>query len=310
MKILITDSKHMSLVNKRILEKVGTPLYVNPYQKNFKKYLKIADVIFVRLNFQLNRENLKYAQKLKIVISPTTGLNHIDLKLLKQRKITLISLKDFKSQIKNITSTSEFHWGLILSTLRKINEATNHTKNNKWNRNFFLGNQLLNKTIGIIGLGRIGKQISKYALVFRMKVLFYDKKKNIKHDKRIKKVSLNYLLKKSDIISINASSSDGQKKILDKKKLNIINNKAILVNTARDNLIDNFHLIDLLKRKKIKYAALDVIPNETNKGKFKFLKIVKKLKNLIITPHIGGLTIESIHQAENLVLKKFIKKIL
>ena len=143
-----------------------------------------------------------------------------------------------------------------------------------------------------------------------MKVLFYDKKKNIKHDKRIKKVSLNYLLKKSDIISINASSSDGQKKILDKKKLNIINNKAILVNTARDNLIDNFHLIDLLKRKKIKYAALDVIPNETNKGKFKFLKIVKKLKNLIITPHIGGLTIESIHQAENLVLKKFIKKIL
>ena len=132
----------------------------------------------MRLNFQLNRENLKYAQKLKIVISPTTGLNHIDLKLLKQRKITLISLKDFKSQIKNITSTSEFHWGLILSTLRKINEATNHTKNNKWNRNF-LGNQLLNKTIGIIGLGRIGKQISKYALVFRMKVLFYDKKKTL-----------------------------------------------------------------------------------------------------------------------------------
>ena len=64
MKILITDSKHMSLVNKRILEKVGTPLYVN-LSKNFKKYLKIADVIFVRLNFQLNRENLKYAQKLK-----------------------------------------------------------------------------------------------------------------------------------------------------------------------------------------------------------------------------------------------------
>ena len=92
--------------------------------------------------------------------------------------------------------------------------------------------------------------------------------------------------------------------------MNIINNKAILVNTARDNLIDNFHLIDLLKEEKIKYATLDVIPNETNKGKFKFLKIVKKLKNLIITPHIGGLTIESIHQAENLVLKKFIKKIL
>ena len=100
--------------------------------------------------------------------------------------------------------------------MRKINEATNHTKNNKWNRNFFLGNQLLNKTIGIIGLGRIGKQISKYALVFRMKVLFYDKKKTLSMINGLKSI-FKLPFKKSDIISINASSSDGQKKILDKK---------------------------------------------------------------------------------------------
>ena len=132
------------------------------------------NVIIISIGFLFDRERLKTQTQLKYIISPTTGLNHIDLLYCNEVGIKVISLKGEEKFLSTITSTAEHTWSLLLALSRNIISSNKHVDSGGWDRTLFLGSELYGKTIGIIGYGRLGKIVSKYAAAFGMKIVVND----------------------------------------------------------------------------------------------------------------------------------------
>ena len=194
----------------------------------------------------------------------------------------------------------------MLSLLRKIPYAHNSVINKIYDRYSYVGYNLKDKTLGIIGFGRNGKLIYKYAKSFSMKVIFVDK--NYK-GKAKGNVPLNYLLKNSDIITLNVDLNKSTKNLIDNKKLKLINKNAFLINTSRCEIVNQKDLFEALKKDKIAGFASDFLEQKnftyTTISK-KLIKLAKNKKNVIFTPHLGGATYESMFQTEEFVFKQLI----
>lgn len=272
--------------------------------RELKLYLKQTDFLHVRFKYKISKNFLLNAKKLICVSSPSTGKNHIDIEFLKQNKITFINLRNHKKEMNKIKSTAELTIGLVLALLRRIPESFDHVKNGGWNRESFIGNDLNNKTLGIIGYGRLGKFVEKIARSFGMRVIKNDIK-NIKNN-----IKLEELIQRSDIITIHVDYNINNKNFFTEKHFNLMKNNSYFINTSRGELVNQSALINGLKEKKIAGAAIDVVDDEftltssSNKDLFKY---AKKNSNLLITPHIGGLTEESISLSETIIFKSLIK---
>ena len=167
-----------------------------------------------------------------------------------------------------------------------------------------IGRNLNNKTIGIIGFGRIGQELSKLLIPFGVKIVFFEKR-NLKKisNKNITRVkNLKSLFKVSDIISVNISLNKNHN-LINKKVLKYAKKNIILINTSRGQVINTLDLLNFLKKNKLSSAALDVIDYKYEKLYFNYQK---KYKNLILTPHIGGLTRESIEMADLYLINRFL----
>ncbi len=308
MDILNIEPKEYSRKAKEILCKVGNYLEVEKFYK--KKYFKV-EVLITRLAYNIDNEFIKNFPNLKIIATSTTGLNHINLNKENENKISIISLKGEDKFLSSISSTAELHWGLLISLIRKIPRANSHVQSFNWNRDEFYGTQLKGKTIGIIGYGRLGKMIAKFSKAFGLKVLAFDRKKN---QKNITFTKLETLIELSDIISINLSLNDSSNFLINKKVLSKIKKGVFLVNTARGEVIDEFALCEQIKKGIIKGYATDVLCGEINKGskfpsKNPLVKLARKGKNIIITPHIGGACSDVMRSTEIFIAKKITKHI-
>jgi len=271
---------------------------------------KITNLV-VRLKYHINRSFLQKYPNLKSIVSPTTGLNHIDLKYTKNNNICVISLKNETEFLSSVKSTSEFTWCLILSLVRGVKEAFIDVENGNWNRNNFPGYILNGKTLGIVGFGRIGKQLSQIALGFGMKVLVYDIH-NSSVSQNMKFVDLPFLLKNSNIITNNLSYNKSTIEFFDSQKFSQMIKKPYFINTARGEIVDENALICALKTGGISGAALDVIKNEhilNCKSRLHNPLIIyaKSNNNLIITPHLGGNSPEDMRKTELFIAKKYEK---
>ena len=307
-KLLICDSKNYPPI---LLKKLS--LIYNVVQKNFKNqksFMKFLSknnnsfsVIFITIGFYLDDELVdKYQKCLKCILSPTTGQNHINIK---KKTIKIITLLNIKFKIKNIKSTSELTWGLLISLCRGIQEATTYFQNKNFIRENFLGNDLNGKTILIVGYGRIGRHIYQYAKVFGLKILKYDKKFNNT------KVQLYKMLRISDIVTIHMSLNNTNINFFDKKCFKNMKKNSFFINTSRGELIDEKELLHHLKNKTLKGAAIDVISNEINERtnmNNKLIKYANKNKNLILTPHIGGATYESFFKTRQSLIEYFLNE--
>ncbi len=316
-KILNLEDTNFSPQASSILQTVGQIDNFKSTKNKLNKIINKYEVIIVRLKYQISREILKKAKNLKFILTATTGLDHIDIEYAKKKKIIIISLKGETQFLKSITATAEHTWGVILNIMRNVNSAHSDVVNGRWDRDKFKGNSLKNKTIGIIGLGRIGKQVSQYAIAFKMKVVFYDNNRVIKSTSKLKRVSLKKLLMMSDIISIHIPYNPKNEKFLNKKLIDLINHNAVIINTSRGRIYDEKYILNRIKAGKIKGLATDVIYNENlirKKGKniLKNEEIIKLIKNnnILITPHIGGCTFESMEESEIFIANKFVKRIL
>lgn len=254
-----------------------------------------------------NLENVKHS--LKYIISPTTGTDHIDLKFCKNNKIKVITLKNNFSFLKNITATAELTWGLILTLSRNINLYLKDVLvKKKWNRDAYLSHDLKDNTIGIIGYGRIGQIIARYAKAFQMKIYAYDSNSKKKIPSYIKKTNLKKIFS-CKFITIHIPL-EKNKNFFSKKILKTINNNCFIINTSRGDLFEEKSFIEFLCKEKYGGIALDVLPNDViwNKSlpkKYNFLKKIQK--NLVITPHIGGNTIDTRLKTTNYILDLFLK---
>lgn len=315
MEILNAEPESYCNEAKKIYKRIGNLYEVECDRVKLIANIPNKDVLIVRLANKIDETVLEHANKLKYVISPTTGLNHIDLDAIKKRNIKLISLKGESKFLSTIPSTAELNWFLITSLFRNIFAAFDDVKRFNWSRNSFIQNQIKDKCIGIIGFGRIGKLVAKYARAFDLKIVFFDPNIN-SYPNFVSKVSLYKLLKISDIISINCELNINTQNLINKDAIFLMKKNSLIINTSRGEVIDEDALLEALTYKKIGGAALDVLSSESDLNFIKKLKTNKLLKyakannNLIITPHIGGATYEAMRSSEFFIAQKFKKLIL
>jgi D-3-phosphoglycerate dehydrogenase len=271
------------------------------------------NVIFTKLGLYIGEEQFKMQTSLKYIVTPTTGLNHIDFEFATRNGIEIISLKGKFDFLKNIKSTAEHTWLLLLAISRNLYPVVYNVKNNKiWDRKPYIADELNNKKLGIVGFGRLGKIVSEYGKAFGMKVLAYDIDKSKYINSEIDfKDNLDELLEESDFIILLISWSNENVNFFNLSKFNKIKKDAYFINTSRGEFIDSNALIDVLLNKKIKGAAIDVIDGDSSWESNQtisnnLIEYASQFDNLIITPHMGGYGKESIIATRNFVTQLFL----
>lgn len=242
-----------------------------------------ANIICTSARQKIYNKFINKAKNLKFIITRSVGYDHINLNLAKKNNILVANIPDYGSHI-----IAEFVFALLLSGLRQIDKADKLVeKNYNFSIKGLKGVALKNKTIGIIGVGKIGTNVARIAsLGFKMKTLAYSPKKDHKKAKKyaFKYVGLKYLFKNSDIISLHCPLLEETKYLINYDNLKIMKTGVIIINTSRGGLINTLDLTKAIKEKKVSHAFLDVIEHEDNIKKYRELI---NLKPVIVTPHIA-----------------------
>jgi D-3-phosphoglycerate dehydrogenase len=317
MKVLNIEPLRYNQSARELLQTFDEVDYIDVLE--YEDLLKVAaqkpyEAIFVKLGLPIDKGLLTVMPSLKYIVTPTTGLNHIDLDSAKENNIEVISLKGETEFLNSIKSTAEHTWMLLLALIRKLPTAFEDVKNYNWRREPFLGSEINKKTLGVIGYGRLGKIVADYGKVFGAKVITHDIDSEKYNDcpEGIEGVSLDELLEKSDIISIHIPADPPNFHFINEPLISKMKPGVTFINTSRGEVVNETALLKALENKSISAAATDVIDGDSSwegrvPSKHPLIEYARANDNLIITPHIGGYAIESINGTRSFVAKKFIK---
>jgi D-3-phosphoglycerate dehydrogenase len=254
--------------------------------------IRNADAYIASLHVHLDAEAIAAARKLRVIATPSTGLDNLDLKAADARGITLLSLKYDREFLDTLTATAELAWALTLACLRRIPWAFDAAKRGEWVRDKFRGHQLSGKTFGILGYGRLGAMAGQYARSFRMRVLAHDIKDF--QAEGIERVDKETLFRESDVISLHVPLTPETANLADRKEFALMKPGAIIINTSRNAIINEEALLEALETRRIGGAGLDVIHGEwSDLRRHPLIAYARKHDNLVIVPHLGGTTFES-----------------
>ena len=247
--------------------------------------VKNCDALIPLLTEKIDKEVIDNMPNCRIIANYAVGYNNIDVAYAKKKKIIVTNTPDVLTE-----STADLTMTLILACARRINEGEKLLRKGRfkgWKPKMLLGIELKNKTLGLLGAGRIGSAVAKRAHSFGMKIIYCDTNQNSFIEKSFdsKKVSLNIILKKSDVLSIHLPLSEKTYHYINESKLKLMKKSSILINTSRGEIIDEIALIKLLKNDKLMAVGLDVFENEPeiNPQLFRF-------PNVTILPHLGSAT--------------------
>jgi D-3-phosphoglycerate dehydrogenase / 2-oxoglutarate reductase len=248
-------------------------------------YIGEYDALLVRSQTLVNRELILKGKKLKAIGRAGVGVDNIDLDAATEHGVVVVNAPDG-----NTMSTAEHTMAMLMAMARKIPQAYYSLKQNQWNRKAFVGVELNKKTLGIIGFGRIGTEVSKRAKGHRMNVIAYDP---FLTEEKAKKLgidcgSIEDVLKISDFITIHTPLLKETRHIVSKAEFNKMKDGVYLLNCARGGLVDEEELYEAILSKKVAGAALDVFEEEPVIN-HKLLE----LPEVIATPHLGASTIEA-----------------
>lgn len=284
-----------------LLRKSGFNVEINDSEdrvlskKQLIKKIKDKDALLSLLTDNIDKEVIEPNPKLKIISNYAVGFDNIDVKIATKRGIIVTNTPDVLTE-----TVAEHTIALMLAAARRIVEADKFTRQGKykaWSPFLFLGQDLKGKTLGILGLGRIGYEVAKRAAKgMEMKIIYNTRHRDKKFEGeyRARFADLPILLKESDFISIHLPLTPETKHMISKKEFNIMKKTAILINTARGPIVEEKALINALKNKKIFAAALDVFECEPEiTCDFNSPIKLKDLNNTILTPHIASATIDT-----------------
>ena len=293
MKILcLTPIKHLDGIYEH-LESFGSVSYTPELQKEHFESLDMSDydIIFCNPNKQkylLNGETL--GEFGGTILTASTGLNHIDINYCGRKGIKVLSLTKDILLLRNLPSTAELAFGLMLSIMRKIPSSFEDVKVGGWDYDMFMGHQLGGKRIGVIGYGRLGKMMIRYCWGFGMMPAIYDPYKDYN--------DLESVLKQSDVISLHVHATDETRHMVDKKFLDCMKKGSYIINTSRGEIVNEEDIVQSLRGGHLKGYATDVIEDEYgNRNNSPILHGVKEGLNIIVTPHVGGMTWEGQQKA-------------
>jgi len=304
LKILNVEPDQYSDEARSILKQIGQLVEQNMERSELLSSIHEFDVLVVRLKHQVDVELLNAARNLKTIVSATTGLDHIDLEIAAQKNITVLSLRGETEFLRSIPATAELTWGLLLALTRNIPAAHASVLNGEWQRDRFKGHELAGMRLGIVGIGRIGEKIARYALAFGMRVMAYDPYRTDFISGVDKKTTLDELLVEADVLSIHVPLNQETVNLIGARELNLLSPGAWLINTARGAVLNGTALLSNLLSGHLAGAALDVLAGERVSERSPLLEYANAHTNLLITPHIGGVTYESMRATEIFMAKK------
>lgn len=306
MKIIVTESESFSKEAFAILSSLGEVSLLNvDSRKSLMEECRDAEVLFVRLGFKIDSEIIDQLPNLKYILSATTGTDHINLDYFEQKGGKIICLKGETEFLGSIPSTAEHTWALLLSLIKKIPSSFDHIKSGQWNRNLFKGNNLKGKRLGILGMGRVGMQVAKFATAFEMEVGFYDTaKKEVSYQNFY---SPEKLFSWSEIICIHIPLDSKNENFVNEELLGHVRKDVLIINTSRGNVWDENYIAKKIRDSDIAGVATDVLQNELDLKILKespLIDLSKQGFNIIITPHIAGATYESMAMTEEFIAEK------
>lgn len=268
------------------------------------------DVVFTRLGLYFNRTCFEASAALKLVATPTTGLDHIDLEAGRACGVEILSLRGQTSLLRTITSTAEHAWALLLAASRSLPESAQRPIAGDWSRGELNIHQLAGKQLGLIGIGRLGAMLAEYGRAFQMKVVATDPRSDaISVPDFVEIATIKELLNKSDYLIVAASYSHGDLPILRPEHFDMMKTGVILVNVSRGELIDEEALVHALKTGVVRSAGLDVLTGDsrwTHKimGQSPLLDLAKVSRQVIVTPHTGGYAVEAVMTTRRYLIEK------
>jgi D-3-phosphoglycerate dehydrogenase len=262
--------------------------------------IKDFDAIIVRSRTKVTREVIEASKKLKIIARAGVGVDNVDVQAATERGVMVINAPESTS-----ITVAEHTMGLILALSRKIAIADSSVKQGKWEKGRFMGIELNGKTLGVIGMGRIGSQVVTRSKAFGMETLVYDPYITEKTalESGVTVVDLETLIKKSDVMTIHVPLTNETKHLISKEQFEMMKENAFIVNCARGGIINEDDLYEALSTNKIRGAGLDVFENEPPKD-----SPLLGLENVVLTPHIAASTSEAQRDAAIIVANE-IKKV-
>jgi D-3-phosphoglycerate dehydrogenase len=296
MKVLIADQINQKGIEE-LKEVAEVIVRTDITPEELVKDIKDFDAIIVRSRTKVTKEVIEVASNLKIIARAGVGVDNVDVQAATERGIMVVNAPESTS-----ITVAEHTIGLILSLSRKISIADSSVKDGKWEKSQFMGMELNNKTMGIVGMGRIGSQVVIRAKAFGMDIVVYDP--YITPEEASEEVvDLETLLKNSDVITIHVPLTPETKHLISMPEFDLMKKNTLIVNCARGGIINEDDLYEALSEGKISGAALDVFENEPPVGSSLF-----ELDNVVLTPHIAASTSEAQRDAAIIVAKE-IKKV-
>ncbi len=267
----------------------------------------MIETVVCRLNQFVGDALLKELTSVRRVVCPATGTTHIDLPYLAKRGIDLLHLAapEHRAFLDSITSTAELTLALILAVSRNVVVAHESVLGGEWQRDPHRGTQLSGKTLGIIGLGRVGSQIARYAAALGLRGLGFDPELSptAKAEKRVEWVEMAELLQQSDIVSLHIPQSEKNQRFFSRDKVFAMKKSAILINTSRGEIVDESALCDAIEQGHLSGCGLDVLEAELDlvkagTRKRRIVELSRVHRRVVLTPHIGGCTLEAMARTE------------
>ncbi len=307
-RILVAEPDDFSPEAHAFLTSHADVTLAHPTSEELAAGFRDFDAVWIRLGYRISAEMLAEATRCRVLACPATGTDHIDLQACRERGIRVVNLKGETEFLRTIRATAELTIALVLALMRHVPAAANAVLRGEWNRDAFRGRELAGKSVGLVGVGRLGMLVAEMLSSFGVDVLGYDVRPDIPTSVR-RCGSLGELLAASDIVSLHVSYDHSTHHMIGPKELAQMRRGALLINTARGGIIDEGALVRALKTGVLGGAALDVISGEPHPDPdtHPLIQYARQYDNLIIVPHIGGNTTESFAKTEMFIAKKVVQ---
>jgi phosphoglycerate dehydrogenase-like enzyme len=264
-----------------------------------------VEVLFAPLGYRIDRSIIDACPRLRAIVSNTTGHPHIDVDYARAKNIYVACLKFAPEFLRTITPTAELTWGLVLVLTRNVIPAFRAALDGRWNRRPFGAPAMLSAmSLGIVGHGRLGSIVARYGRAFGMAVRYYDPFVETSSEGAERIATLESLVEHSDIVSLHVPHEKATENLISRAVLTRFKRQSYLINTARGELLDWVALLEALESGHLAGAAFDVFEGEFELGfgdkyrRHPVLEYARHHDNLILTPHIGGSTVDAWRRTE------------
>lgn len=274
----------MAMIRKQY-RLVEEPAEASPSPSELKMGLHEAEAAIVTLSERIDAETIRGASRLRVLANYAVGYNNIDLATADARSLIITNTPDVLTD-----ATADLTWALLLATARRLTEGDALVRSGAWtgwNATQLLGAEVAGRTIGIIGMGRIGQAVARRAAGFHMRVLYHARHPvtPMTSSDQWERVSLSELLRQADFVSVHVSLTEGTRHLIGAPELALMRQTAILINTARGQIVDEAALVEALQTQRIAGAGLDVYEEEPHVH-----PELISLQNVVLLPHLGSAT--------------------